>query len=272
MENSRRLNYPQLKSERARRILEAPEPSWAKRHPLLSTAIFTGALIVSSLFISKYAKPSEEKVDSDSARVSVSANASNASKTKDRWEQLKNLLKVRKELKGKMPRGSPDEENESVLSAEEIKQKLFSMNAAEFDEYRQGLEDELEDVKERMGELDSLWPNMSEAQWEELAQLRKRSEELEASRWIATQENIGRGTELVLANEIEWEDQGKLLDWRREYLGMRLDGWRGQELQGDNEDYVNRMLVVLNWAIDARKQGYEPLRADLLFFRPDYVN
>jgi hypothetical protein len=265
----RRLNYPQLKSERARKLLEAPEPSWGKRHPLVSIAALAGAAIVSILLVSKSAPLSEGKVDADSARVAVSANSP---KAKDRWEQLKTILKMRGELKGKIPRGSPDEDDESALSAEEIKQKLFSMSDYALEEYMQDLKDELEDVNARMSELDRLWPNMSEAQWEELSELRKRSEELRASRWIATEENIGRGTETILASGIEWRGKDELLDSRREYLKMQTKGWRGLELKGEDADYVNRMLVVLNWAIDARTQGGEPLRADLALFRPDYVN
>lgn len=265
----RQLQKPLLKSERARRLLEAPEPSWAKRHPLVSSLIVAGALVASTLFISKYAKPSEGKVDSDSARVAVSAKES---KAKDRWGQLKTLLKIRKELKGKMPRGSPDEDGEPVITRDELKQKLFSMSDEALEEYRQDLEDELEDARGRMRELDSLWPDMSEAQWEELGQLRERSGELEAGRWIATQESIGRGTESILASGIEWRGKDELLESRREYLKMQSNGWRGLELKEDDSEYVNRMLVVLNWAIDARKQGTEPLRADLALFRPDYVN
>jgi len=270
MDNSRRLKYPQL-SERSRKLLETPEPGFAKRHPLLSTAIFTGALVISGLFVSTYAKPSEEKADSDSARVSVAAKES---AKKDRLSQLKNIFKMRKALEGRISWGGSGEE--SVLDdegfREEYRLKLLAMNNDGLQEHRMDIVDELEDIAERGREIGDRWPNYTDAEAEELESLEGRRKELEERKRMAVNEDIGRGTELILANEVGWKSHGELLNLRGEYIGMQLNGWNGNALRGGDNEYVERMLIVLNMAIDARRNGGELLLADLALSRPKFVN
>lgn len=259
--------HPQLKSRKARELLEKPEQSFAKRHPLISTAILSGAVLISSVFVSKYAENTGEKIDADSARASVPARES---RVRERLNQVKNILKARKALAGRITWGGEDEPMAGGLGGE-LKLKLFSMNDDALMEYKDGLEDELEDAKERLEELGNRWPNITDAEGREVNALQERAKEIYELQGVVSKEEMGRGTETILANGIEWRGEGELLNWHADYLRVQQKGWNGQELNGDNADYVDRMLLVLNWAIDARKQGFEPLPADLALFRPDYL-
>lgn len=263
----RHLQQPLLKSAKARALLETPERPWMNRHPLISTAIITGAIVANGLLISKCATRSEGKVDADSARVSVSSN-SKASEAKERLKELKNILKMRKELKGKISWNTEGEdEEESVATSEgarkRFKDEIFNKTDGDLEELRYDLEDEFDDIQDARNELHDRWMNWTNADAEEDTELSEREKGLEAKLALVANETRGREfyEKRIFAGEYDAVPLEELIAERENVVKLdktlrELDkGLHYGYATEYQDEQLKRRLRVLDNLISGKKQG-----------------
>lgn len=245
----RRPIYPQLKSARARALLEEPEPGFAKRHPLISRLAVAGAVAVTAILIYRGVKD-EERPDSDSARVAVAAKENGKM---DQRMQLARIIMARKALEGKI---SWAKEDNSILTnedlREELKGELFAMGREELDGYRDRLKAEIKGLSEKMGMLSDAWANWTDADAKLSEILSARKKEAEERLELANQESWKRHGEGQAIESYEWRSMTELESLRdlfRRRIGM--DEWSNER----DRDYLQRNVLVLNWAISERERG-----------------